>query len=407
MATNKLTEVAGLVAQAVMGAKVKDKDGNTKTVKPTGDDNLLDLTDIVAGGSTGGNTGDGTTPDVPTAGADYYAGSLADGEITERYLLYQRDESVAEQTGSQTVTLLRDVGSTFNMAGDGATFLIHLQRTAMTKGAKGAVTDIELNYDPNNVVKDGYFTTTSPYPVYTKSADLATKKTLAVPINGIGEKLSGKNVKAPQLNILFNGNGTLTFESVTGYDNDGDSAGATGANYEVVVDAIATFSTQPAVAQLPSSVKLYTGEAEGDIALSGISDNYENAMDGIKVYLTKYMYIYSPIGDYSGWLASTFGIPSLVSIDKKHLIIGFKIKLNNISFSGDAYQYTGKTLDEMTNSKITAKISDGGENSYITIQKGSINLTSSLYTMTAGSNGYYKKNDLYKLRTTQINTYKD
>lgn len=57
MATNKLTEVAGLVAQAVMGAKVKDKDGNTKTVKPTGDDNLLDLTDIVAGGSTGGNTG--------------------------------------------------------------------------------------------------------------------------------------------------------------------------------------------------------------------------------------------------------------------------------------------------------------------------------------------------------------
>lgn len=60
MATNKLTEVAGLVAQAVMGAKVKDKDGNAKTVKPTGDDNLLDLTDIVAGGSTGGNAG-GTT----------------------------------------------------------------------------------------------------------------------------------------------------------------------------------------------------------------------------------------------------------------------------------------------------------------------------------------------------------
>lgn len=57
MATNKLTEVAGLVAQAVMGAKVKDKDGNAKTVKPTGDDNLLDLTDIVAGGSTGGDGG--------------------------------------------------------------------------------------------------------------------------------------------------------------------------------------------------------------------------------------------------------------------------------------------------------------------------------------------------------------
>lgn len=60
MATNKLTEVAGLVAQAVMGAKVKDKDGNDKIVKPDGDANYLDLTDIVAGGSTGGNAG-GTT----------------------------------------------------------------------------------------------------------------------------------------------------------------------------------------------------------------------------------------------------------------------------------------------------------------------------------------------------------
>lgn len=60
MATNKLTEVAGLVAHAVMGATIKDKDGNDKTLKPTGDDNLLDLTDIVAGGSTGGSTG-GTT----------------------------------------------------------------------------------------------------------------------------------------------------------------------------------------------------------------------------------------------------------------------------------------------------------------------------------------------------------
>src|SRR5699024_9051764 len=105
MATNKLTEVAGLVAQAVMGAKVKDKDGNAKTVKPNGDDNLLDLTDIVAGNS--GDTGGGDNPDHPDAGADYYAGSLADGEITERYLLYQRDESVAEEpTTPKTVTLL-------------------------------------------------------------------------------------------------------------------------------------------------------------------------------------------------------------------------------------------------------------------------------------------------------------
>jgi hypothetical protein len=339
MATNKLTEVAGLVAQAVMGAKVKDKDGNAKTVKPTGDDNLLDLTDIVASGSgTGG--GDNPNPDNPSAGADYYAGSLADGEITERYLLYQRDESVAEQTGSQTVTLLRDVGSKFNMAGDGATFLIHLQRIAMTKGAKGAVTDIELNYDPNNVAKDGYFTTTSPYPIYVKASDLGTKKTLSIPINGIGESLSGKNVKAPQLNVTFNGNGTMTFESVTGYDNDGDSAGATGANYEIVVDVIATFSTQTAVAQLPSSINLFTGSASGDIALSGSSDYFENVMDGLEITLDGYLYSSQEISlMILGRIPiSNIGIDNVFRIPKKCLIDGY---INNFNVRDSSNIFKG------------------------------------------------------------------
>lgn len=290
MATNKLTEVAGLVAQAVMGAKVKDKDGNTKTVKPTGDDNLLDLTDIVAGGSTGGNTGGGTDPNHPTAGADYYAGSLADGEITGRYLLYQRDETVAETTASKTVTLLRDVGSKFNMTGDGATFLIHIQKTVMTKGAKGAVTDIELNYDPKNVAKNGYFTTTSPYPIYIKASDLGTKKMLSIPINGIGESLSGKNVKVPQLNVTFNGDGTITYESVTGYDNDGNPAGATGANYDVVVDVIATFSVQPAVAQLPDGTILFSGLSYGPATLSGSTSFFENVGSGIEIETDGYIY---------------------------------------------------------------------------------------------------------------------
>jgi hypothetical protein len=212
------------------------------------------------------------------------------------------------------------------MAGDGATFLIHLQRIAMTKGAKGAVTDIELNYDPNNVAKDGYFTTTSPYPIYVKASDLATKKTLAVPINGIGESLSGKNVKAPQLNVIFNGDGTMTFGSVTGYDNDGNSAGATGANYDVVVDVIATFSTQPAVAQLPASINLFTGSASGDIALSGSSDYYENSMDGIEITLDDYIYSESGSNRIS---IDQLGIHKTFKISKKSLINGNSLNISN------------------------------------------------------------------------------
>ncbi|MBL3531059.1 hypothetical protein JMJ99_06720 [Companilactobacillus zhachilii] len=323
MATNKLTEVAGLVAQAVMGATIKDKDGNDKIIKPDGNANYLDLRDIVAGSSGTGGGDNPENPDNPSAGADYYAGSLADGEITERYLLYQRDESVAEQTGSQTVKLLRDVGSKFNMAGDGATFLIHLQKTAMTKGAKGAVTDIELNYDTKNVAKNGYFTTTSPYPIYIKASDLGTKKTLSIPINGIGESLSGKNVKAPQLNVIFNGDGTMTFESVTGYDNDGDSAGATGANYEVVVDVIATFSAQPAVAQLPASIVYFSGSINRgqDIVLVGPSDFYENSMDGIEITMEDYIHF-----DNKHRLPITAlgGLKTTYRISKEQLILGNK-----------------------------------------------------------------------------------
>lgn len=288
------------------------------------------------GGSTGGNTGGGTDQNHPAAGADYYAGSLADGEITERYLLYQRDKSVAEKTGSQTVTLLRDVGSTFNMAGDGATFLIHIQKTVMTKGAKGAVTDIELNYDPKNVAKDGYFTTTSPYPIYIKASDLGTKKMLSIPINGIGESLSGKNVKAPQLNVTFNGDGTITYESVTGYDNDGNTAGATGANYDVVVDVIATFSTQKAVAQLPASVNLFVGDSNENIILSGLSNFYEDSMDGLEFSLDDFAYL---PGSTLGILPpNSHGIRADITklnigkirIPKQDLIIGNKIDLGLI-----------------------------------------------------------------------------
>lgn len=331
MATNKLTRTANVAIHAAMAAKILDKDGNETIIKPTTKANVLDLTGI-SGNSNSGNTG-GDNPDHPSAGADYYAGSLADGEITGRYLLYQRDESVAEDTTtSKTVTLLRDVGTKFNMAGDGATLLLHLQKTVMTAGAKGDVSDIELNYDTNNIAKEGYFTTTSVYPAYIKSADLATTDELDIPIDGVGESLGGKNFLAPHLKIKFNGDGTMTYYSVTGYDNDGNSAGATGANYDVVVDAIATFSTQKAVAQLPSSINFFTGQAVGQIALAGTSDYYENSMDGLELAFDGYSYQYRDLSAntlYGKVLSSDLGMKRIIKIPKEKLIIGYKF---NISF---------------------------------------------------------------------------
>ncbi|GEO63047.1 hypothetical protein [Companilactobacillus nantensis] len=240
--------------------------------------------------NTGGNTG--TDTENPSAGVDYYAGSIANGEITERYLLYQRDETVDEEPAvTKTVTFLRDVGSRMNMVGDGLTFLIHLRKTKFDNGVKGEVTDIYLNYDPENIVKTGNYTTTSPHPAYVKTADFGVGKQISVPINGIGENLSGKNVKAPKLLLTFNADKTMSIESATGYDNDGDSTGATGANYDVVVDMIATYSVQTAMSQMPETVNFFTGSASGDIALSGTTDFLENTSDGIEITFDNYFFV--------------------------------------------------------------------------------------------------------------------
>jgi len=87
MATNKLTEVSNLVGKAAMNASYNDADGKEVTIDPTGVLNTLKFGDLFKG-IGGGGSGDGNT-DNPSAGVDYYAGSLADGEITDRNLLAQ------------------------------------------------------------------------------------------------------------------------------------------------------------------------------------------------------------------------------------------------------------------------------------------------------------------------------
>ncbi|AYE38397.1 hypothetical protein D1B17_07005 [Companilactobacillus zhachilii] len=380
MVENAITKVARIAANALQGLFYKDSSGKIHKI-PTDDKNFGDITGLIGNGS-GGDTGGGDNSDHPSAGADYYAGSLADGEITERYLLYQRDESVAEEpTTSKTVTLLRDVGTKFNMAGDGATFLLHLQKTVMTAGAKGDVSDIELNYDTSNAVKEGYFTTTSVYPVYIKSADLATTNELDIPINGIGENLQeGKNFLAPHLKVKFNGDGTMTYYSVTGYDNDGNSAGVTGANYDVVVDVIATFSTQKPVAQLPSSINFFTGQAVGQIALAGTSDYYENSMDGLELAFDEYSYHYRDLSANTltgKVLSSDLGMKRIIKIPKEKLIIGYKfsIPFNSWPSTTASINWWDKTNDGWSNSghstPQTANVA-GPSQSTIIVNKDSI-----------------------------------
>lgn len=327
MAENALTKVARIAAGSAMGAILKDKDGNDKIVKPDGDANYLDLRDIVAGGSGTGGGDNPENPDNPSAGADYYAGSLADGEITERNLEWSGTD---DPTKDLTVTFKDDPGSNPFGQYSGLTILGHIQKTVMTSGTKGAVSNLELNYDLNNVAKNGYFTTTSPYPIYISQSDIASGQELDIPINGIGEGLEGDNTKSAMIHLKYNSDKAMTISHEEGYVNDGNSAGATGVNYEFIVEVIATFSTQPAVAQLPSSINLFKGEAFGDIALSGVDGFFENCMDGIEITMDPYIYSKNtPYPPTERILASRIVKNNTFRISKDDLIQGL---INKILF---------------------------------------------------------------------------
>ena len=313
---NDLGLVGKIAAHSVMSGKYKDKDGNIKEILPVGPGNSLDFDqfreDIGAFG--GGSGGTDIDKEHPSVGADYYAGSLADGEITERNLEWSGTD---DSTKDLTVTFKDDPGSNPFGQYNGLTILGHIQKTVMTSGTKGAVSNLELNYDPSNTAKDGYFTTTSPYPIYISQSDLASGQKLDVPISGIGEGLDGSNTKPVMIHLKYNSDRTMTISHEDGYVNDGNSAGATGANYSFVAEFIATFSTQKAVSQLSESINLFSGSSYGDIPLSGSTSFYENVMDGLNVEFDDYGYI---LGILPGGI---FPSSELIRCN----ISGFKIKI--------------------------------------------------------------------------------
>ena len=223
MVENALTKVARLAVNSVKGALIKDKDGQDKIIKPSGDNYYLDLRELRTGNADSGSDGggDNPNPDNPSAGADYYAGSLADGEITERNLEWSGTD---DPTKDLAVTFKDDPGSNPFGQYSGLTVLGHIQKTVMTSGTKGAVSNLELNYDPSNTAKDGYFTTTSPYPIYISQSDIASGQELDVPINGIGEGLEGDNTKPAMIHLKYNSDRTMTISHEDGYVNDGSSA---------------------------------------------------------------------------------------------------------------------------------------------------------------------------------------
>jgi len=375
MEENALTKVARIAAGSAMGATYKDKDGKQQVIKPTGDANYLDLSGVItnSGSSNDGGGDNPSTPDNPSAGADYYAGDLYAGEITGRKLEWFGNDDPGKDT---IVKFNDDPGANPFGQYSGLTIIGHIQKTIMTSGTKGNVSELKLNFDPNNKSKDGCFTTTSPYPIYIKQSDLVGGQRLSIPIEGIGEGTAGANIKVPTLYLTYNADRTMTISHDTGYNNDGNSAGSTGANYDFVVELIATFSVQKAVTQLPNSVNLFSGSSSGDIALSGSSESFDNCNHGLVIKFDTWI---QKAADVNGGLEYSktvdFGVTD-IEIDKIYLITGFKLdqvepKLKNTG-TLDCYSYAkfnGYSLDPDIKTTINSiKLNE------VSIESGALNV---------------------------------
>jgi len=363
---NAVTQIAEAIGSAVYGFKTIDKDGNVTSILPDAD-SLVTLP-----GEWNNNSGGSTDPDHPAAGVDIYPGSLAKGEITERYCLWQGESKPTEVTN---VSFSQDVGSKMDKVGEGLTYLFHIQRTAINKGLKGDVTNIEFNYDPNNSAKDGYFTTTSPVPAYIKAANLKVDEEQVITFNGIGENLTTiKNHQSPGIGFTFKSDKTMDIRPIQGFDNDGAADGITGYTYDVIVEVIANYSTQSAVQQLPDTINLFTGSASGDVVLSGSSNFFENIMDGIEITFDPYfLYPGTREPDHDRGPVSSTGFPLSIKVPKERLINGSRLKIFEVSNFKTGYVYVGRLSSG--NSYI---FWTGIKNNMLTIKNSAVNIDTSI-----------------------------
>lgn len=321
---NELTKNSTILRHAVFGADYIGSDGKVHNIDPDEITGRLHLSGITGGGTV-------VNPDNPDTGQsdgdNYRAGSLEDGEITDTNLLWQ---GPSDATRAVDATMIKDVGAKFNMVGDGIMITAHIVKTIMTKGVKGAVSILPIVYSAKNTPEAGYYVSTSSYPAFVLASHFVVGTKLNVPFNGIGEDLKGKNIKSPMVHLTFHADKTLTIENETGYNNDGDTAGATGVNYDVVVDLISTYSSQYKVTQLPAGISVFNGDASGTVALSAVNDFFTN-VPGLYIELDDNIDISQPSPfntlNYYGKLED-FGLPSYVSIPKEQLINGMSSSLS-------------------------------------------------------------------------------
>ncbi|WP_125764404.1 hypothetical protein [Companilactobacillus hulinensis] len=401
---NHLSLVAHLLSLAAFTANYKDSEGNVKVIKPTGAAHGLNLDEFRK------DTNPSITDTNPPVGADVYPGSLAKGEITGRYMLWQGE---TDPTKTTNIVFSKDVGSKMNMVGDGLQFLIYIRKTVITAGVKGKTSRLEIDYDPKGIARDGYYSTSSPVPMYIKSSSFGVGVPIDVPLNGAGENTGLSNIKAPSITFNFQSDKSLNVSATQGYANDGSPSGATGATYDVVCDLVSTFSTQEAVEQLPPTVNLFTGSGKGKIALAGPTEFSENDMDGLLLTFEQYPTFTGVISNKYVSNTPPYFVDAwamgykTVKIPKEKLVNGntFEMSIPNFKGSVSIYKrhtYVGGGLYNLDSEEGKYKI-NGLKTNKFQIQNGKTIVVDASINFNSAGYAY----DPLALTISKISTYKN
>lgn len=327
MVENAITKVARIAAHAAQGLVYKDSAGKEQTILPTGDKNMIDISGLSIGNGSGGDISGG---DNPTVGADYYPGSVYDGTISGRTLLYSGVTSTTDKTN---IVFPESVGAGLRLLGDGIQIRLKLLKTLVTRGVVDtSSTEITLVYDIFDKQVKGSFVTIAPLPVSIKKDDILSDNDLVIPLDGIGEGKQSAEIKSPELHIQYDSKtNSINVWNVQGYALDNLTDTKTGTFYDVQATLINNFYVQDSVAQLPVDMNLFTGDLDGEVELTGTNSYFDNIGDSIQVNAEPYLFFADPSiqnKPESRLPIAQFKIPHQFIIDKKDLISGNSIHID-------------------------------------------------------------------------------
>lgn len=375
MVENAITKVARIAAHAAQGLVYKDSAGKEQTILPTGDKNMIDISGLSIGSGSGGDNGDSNHPNV---GNDYYPGSVYDGTISGRTLLYSGVTSTTEKTN---IVFPESVGAGLRLLGDGIQIRLKLLKTLVTRGVVDTTsTEIPLIYDILDKQVKGSFVTIAPLPASITKDNILSGNELVIPLYGIGEGEQSAEVKSPEMHLQYDSKtNSVNAWPVQGYALDNLTDTKTGTLYDIQITLINNFYSQESVAQLPTSMSLFSGDTDGDVKLTGINTFFDNVGSSIQVTLDKYidLNVTGATDTNPKRIAlSTLGIPLTYNISREDLILGMSVPMNSNlinTFSEIPLERYSNSSWSATTTKSLKPIVINTINPFILIGSGTIN----------------------------------